>query len=86
MSLHGDIVTERLTARPLPAGTSTVRAILTSEDGILLCYGTTKPADAATGYATGCLFLHTDGSDTTALYVNRGSATSAAFDAVPKST
>lgn len=50
--------------------------------GILLAYGATVPADAATGYATGCLFLHTDGGDATSLYVNEGSDTSANFNAV----
>jgi hypothetical protein len=50
--------------------------------GIIVAYGTTVPADAATGYATGCLFLHTDGGDGTSLYVNEGSNTSADFDPV----
>ena len=50
--------------------------------GILLAYGATVPADAATGYATGCLFLHTDGGDGTSLYVNEDSSTSANFNAV----
>lgn len=47
--------------------------------GILFAAGTTVPAAATAGYATGCLFLHTDGTATTALYVNTGSETSSLF-------
>jgi len=54
--------------------------------GILLAYGATAPADATTGYATGCLFLHTDGGDGTSLYVNEGSSTAADFHAVTVGT
>lgn len=50
--------------------------------GILLAYGTTVPADGADGYATGCLFIHTDGTAGTTLYCNEGTADSADFDAV----
>lgn len=67
---------------PGPAGTSTPKTIFKSEDGILISYGTSVPADEATGYAPGCLFLHVDGGDGTALYVNEGTAASADFNAV----
>lgn len=50
--------------------------------GILLAYGTTVPADASVGYATGCLFQHTDGGAGTALYCNEGTLASSNFDAV----
>jgi uncharacterized membrane protein YjjB (DUF3815 family) len=50
--------------------------------GILQAYGKTVPSDGAAGYATGCMFQHTDGGDNTSLYVNEGSLTSANFDAV----
>jgi hypothetical protein len=50
--------------------------------GWLVAWGVTKPADAATGYATGCLFLHTDGGDGSALYVNEGDADSADFNLI----
>ena len=50
--------------------------------GILDAYGDTVPADATTGYATGCLFRHTDGGDGTALYVNEGTLASADFNAI----
>ena len=49
--------------------------------GILIAYGDTVPADTSVGYATGCLFMHTDGSTGTCLYVNQGSNTSSAFAA-----
>lgn len=50
--------------------------------GIMQAYGTTVPSDAATGYATGCLFHQTDGGDGTSLYVNEGDADSADFNAI----
>ena len=49
--------------------------------GVLLAYGTTVPTDTADGYATGCIFIHTDGGAGTALYVNEGTLTSCDFDA-----
>ena len=65
---------------PSPAGEATPRALLTSEDGILLAYGITVPSDATAGYATGCIFIHTDGGNGTSIYFNDGSATSCDFD------
>lgn len=50
--------------------------------GKVLDFGTTVPTDAADGYETGCLFLHTDGSAGTALYINEGSRTSCDFNPV----
>jgi len=50
--------------------------------GIMLAAGTTVPTDASAGYGTGCLFMHTDGGDATALYVNEGTNTSCNFNAV----
>lgn len=58
-------------------------AILENNDGdIVLAGGATVPADAATGYATGCIFMHYDGGDGTALYVNEGTSASANFNAI----
>lgn len=54
--------------------------------GILDAFGTTVPADASSGYATGCTFRQTDGGDSTALYVNEGSSTSSSFRAVTAAT
>lgn len=55
---------------------------LPNDAGFLFAWGTTVPADAATGYAPGCLFIHTDGGDGTALYVNEGTVASADFNAI----
>lgn len=52
------------------------------EGNALLAFGPTVPTDATAGYATGCLFQHTDGGAGTALYCNEGTATSCDFDAV----
>ena len=49
---------------------------------LILCHGTTVPADASAGYAVGCLFIHTDGAAGTALYCNEGTNASSDFDAV----
>lgn len=50
--------------------------------GVMFARGTTVPADATAGYATGCLFLKTNGTAITALYQNIGSSTSSNFDPV----
>lgn len=52
------------------------------DGGLLFASGITVPTDAAAGYATGCLFQHTDGTTGTAFYVNEGSVTSCDFNAV----
>lgn len=53
-----------------------------SDKMVLLAKGITVPTDADAGYATGCIFIHTDGSVGTTVYINEGSATSADFNAV----
>jgi hypothetical protein len=64
---------------PAPAATATVQVIWKTEDGILDCYGTTVPTDAATGYAPGCKFRDvTNGAE----YINEGSVTSCDFNKV----
>lgn len=50
--------------------------------GILRAWGDTVPVDTTPGYATGCLFQHTDGGDGTALYVNEGTISSCDFNAL----
>ena len=50
--------------------------------GKILDYGKTVPSDSAAGYATGCIFIHTDGGDGTALYVNEGTSSAADFNAI----
>jgi len=48
----------------------------------ILDQGNTVPTDGTAGYAVGCLFLHRDGGDGTALYVNEGTEASCDFNAV----
>lgn len=53
-----------------------------SAKGLLIASGTTVPTAATSGYATGCIFQHTDGGAGTVLYVNEGSETSCSFQAI----
>lgn len=66
---------------PSPAASATVVTMWKTEDGILQAYGNTVP-DGVAGYAIGCLFHHTDGTDATALYVNEGTAAVSDFNAI----
>lgn len=50
--------------------------------GKIMDFGITVPTDGAAGYATGCIFMHTDGGDGSALYVNEGTSSSADFNAL----
>ena len=50
-------------------------------NGPHLVWGTSVPADASTGYPTGCLYLKTNGTAGATLYVNEGSTTSSDFNA-----
>jgi hypothetical protein len=72
---------------PAPAAAATPRAIFTTEDGIMLAYGSAVPDDGtgSTGYAPGCLFIHTDGTANSRLLINDGSAASADFDVITAS-
>ena len=54
--------------------------------GLLYVSGATVPTDGTDGYQTGCIFQHTDGGGGTALYVNEGSVTSSAFNAIHSET
>lgn len=56
--------------------------LATASNLAALAYGTTVPTDGDSGYVVGCLYLHTDGGDGTALYVNEGSSTSCNFNAI----
>ena len=47
-------------------------------EGYLVGWGTTVPS-AAEGYAPGCLFIHTDGTAATQLYVNEGTKATSSF-------
>lgn len=52
------------------------------DSGLLFDSGDTVPTDGSSGYQTGCIFQHTDGTTGTALYLNEGSNTSCDFNAV----
>ena len=73
---------EFMTAGKAAPSTGKVTTNFNTEDGITGCYGITKPADAATGYAPGCIFKHVDGTTGTTVYVNEGTKASADFNAV----
>lgn len=68
----------------MSANSHSAQGIVATDDAgnALLAFGTTVPADGHVGYATGCLFIHTDGGAGTALYCNEGTTASANFDAV----
>ena len=67
---------------PGPAGGAAPITIYESEDGILLCYGTTVPSDEAEGYAPSCRFSKIDATTLdTVMYVNIGTKASCNFDA-----
>ncbi len=74
MGLHGY---EHETMVPGRAGDTAVRTIFKTEDGVMACYGTTKPTDASTGYAPGCEFFETTNGYK---YKNLGTKASANFD------
>lgn len=78
----GHIHYDLQTMVPGPAASANVVQVYANEDGILIAYGNTVPTDATSGYAIGCLFMHTDGGDGTALYVNEGTAASCDFNAI----
>jgi hypothetical protein len=50
--------------------------------GLLFASGSTVPTDGTDGYQTGCIFQYTSGGVGTSLYVNEGSVTSCAFNAI----
>jgi len=50
--------------------------------GFIGSSGNTVPANGTSGYATGCTFVHTDGGEGTAFYINEGTNASCLFVAV----
>jgi hypothetical protein len=70
---------------PMPAASSSVRPIITTEDGVLLCYGSAAHTvlEAETDvYAPGCLYIKSLTAGSSILYVNEGTRTTPDFDAV----
>lgn len=49
-------------------------------NGVRVAFGATVPTDATSGYETGCIFVHTDGTGEDIFYINVGSVTSCNFD------
>jgi len=70
---------------PAPAAAATVRPLITTEDGVLLCYGTAAytvlEADTST-YAPGCIYIKSLTAGSSILYVNEGTKASPNFDVV----
>ena len=80
---------EQMSVGELTIGSgSTVDVLMRDTAGkVLMAKGATVPADAGTGYATGCIFLQTDGDNPGSgsgaiLNINVGSPTSCNFDPV----
>ena len=71
---------------PAPAAAAAPRIIYKSDDGILICYGTTVPTDASTGYAPGCIFIDADSTGTSWVYINEGTAASCDFNYIAAGT
>lgn len=69
-------------ARPLIVQSGGEGVVLDSAGLMLIAKGTTVPVDGRPGFATGCLFLHTDGGSGDALYCNEGTSASCDFDLV----
>lgn len=65
-----------------PAGTSTVRTIWKTEDGITECYGTGAPPTTANTYAEGCIYHKANDTAGNTLYVNRGTYASPDFEKI----
>jgi len=71
---------------PAPAAAAAPRTIYKSDDGILICYGTTVPTDADTGYAPGCIFIDADSTGTAWVYINEGTLASCDFNYIAAGT
>jgi len=64
-------------------GTPVVRVIdYDNSDKVLRASGATVPTDADAGYAKGCVFIQTDGTIGSTIYINEGSSSSADFNAL----
>ena len=48
----------------------------------VIVWGATVPTDATAGFRIGCIFIHTDGADGSALYVNEGTLASCDFNLI----
>lgn len=61
-----------------PAASSAIQVIWRTEDGIMLCYGTSAKtvlqAEPADTYAPGCLYIKVVAAGTSILFLNTGAA------------
>ena len=64
------------------AGTGEQVIINIPGEGPFMVRGLTVPTDGTAGYAIGCMFIQTDGSTGTTLYLNEGSRTSCDFNSL----
>jgi len=68
---------------PFPAASAVVVPIITTEDGVLLCYGTAAntvlEADTST-YAPGCIYIKSLVAGTSIIYFNVGTKASPDFN------
>ena len=68
---------------PAPAATATVRALITTEDGIMECYGTaayTVLEAEANKYAPGCTYTQVVAAGPSVKYFNVGTSASPDFN------
>ena len=68
---------------PFPAASAVIVPIITTEDGVLLCYGTAAntvlEADTST-YAPGCIYIKSLVAGTSIIYFNVGTKASPDFN------
>lgn len=71
----------QVAGEPRVVGTPAITVLDYDSNGkVYNAKGASVPTDGDVGYATGCVFIDTDGGVGTTLYVNEGSATSADFN------
>lgn len=75
---------EQNIGQSLKVGTPTSVTVLAVDQAfnVVKAKGTTVPTDADTGFAKGCLFIKTNGTTGTTLYLNEGDETSADFNPI----
>lgn len=68
----------------IDVGDGTVEWYIGNPDttGKVIAGSNTVPSDGSYGYGNSCIYLHMDGGDGTALYVNEGTRTSCNFNAI----
>lgn len=70
---------------PAPAASTVIRTMYKTEDGVMLCYGTsayTVLEAQANMYAPGCIYIKVVAAGPSILYCNEGTAAVPDFDVV----